>query len=151
MNILGEKAQSEWIVRYACPPLFLVGAMKVEPGLDLGVLPEAVFAFHLLESVRTGIAPAAFLHETVPDIDFLVTRTATMPEAPFEDFLIVAAFGDPFCEGGIVNVQETGASGIKPTPLGSSHVVSGRQLAGGLQPDFIDHPAEENDPANFVV
>src|SRR6266498_4941455 len=45
----------------------------------------------LIQSLRPGIAPAAFGHECIPHFDFLIARLAAMSERPREQFLVAAA------------------------------------------------------------
>jgi len=58
------------------------------------------------------VAPAAFAHEGVPDVDLLVVWPASVLEAPFQDFLIGAALQSALCEHGVIDVQKAGAACI---------------------------------------
>ena len=91
------------------------------------------------------IAPAEFAHELVPHRDFIVARPPTGSEGPFDHRIVARAFVHAFHHLCIIKVQKRAALRVE-TPA-EIWLIIRRQLAAGLKPDFVEHPAEMNQPA----
>ena len=117
-------------------------------------MAEAGFFPLFCESGRGRVAPAAFRHETVPDLDLLgIGLAAGGLEAPFENLLIRAALERAGGERVEIDPEEAAHAVIKGAAAGDeSEVVTLGQLPfPGVQADFVEDAAEDDDAADGVA
>lgn len=73
-----------------------VDIVVIDPSLDVGAIGEATDAFFFFEFGAACVAPAAFNDEIVPELDFLVGRSAELLKTPFQNFFVCATVASPF-------------------------------------------------------
>ena len=106
----------------------------------------------LVQSLRTGIAPAAFGHERIPHLDLLLARLPAMCECPLEQLLIPAALERFRLERRVIDVEEPTAARVK-TPLhgrAPARLPALGQFPRRREPDFIQHATEINDALDLI-
>ena len=98
-----------------------------------------------------AVPPSAFHHKRVPDFDLLIIRTPARFEAPFEDFLIAPTLQGAGRERIEIHFQKSTDPIIeRPVSRDESQMVTLRQLALGVEANFIKDSTEEDDAANGI-
>src|SRR5271168_5088290 len=82
---------------------------KLEHGLN-GAGWQTDLGQAFVQTFGPLIAPAALGHETVPYFDFLLTRSPSLGESPFQQGFIAGALEGFGLEGGVIDVQKQAAS-----------------------------------------
>lgn len=111
----------------------------------------------LLDPAREGfgaeVAPAAFHHETVPDLALFIGVRAAVLLGPRERGFGGRGMGgigeDEGGEGVVADAKKREAAVIEA--IAETGDVIGRELAGGAQVDLVDHAAEINEAADLEV
>ena len=99
------------------------------------------------------VAPAELEEETIPDVAVLVAARGAVRVGPGENLFVIGAGEGAFAEVGVAHAKEATATAVEREELlvaEIGHVVR-RQLARGVQPDLVEHPAEIDEPANLRI
>ena len=108
--------------------------------LDIIPFGETALLFHLSQSLGGEIVPSELARELVPNHLVNFVQAPPVLVAPFEDFLVRAAFENPLLKFRIIDVQEPAA------PLVGAFAEIGvkvsAQFASRVQSDFVEHPRE---------
>lgn len=107
--------------------------------------------FH--QSGGGGIAPAAFVHEAIPDFDLLGIRFATGLKAPFQDFLVRTTFESALGQGIESHVEKTADAIIERAHARDKiEVIALGQFALlRIEADFIEDAAKNTDAADEIA
>src|SRR5437867_4236775 len=127
----------------------LVGVDVVEHRLDVGAMFEAAFFLALREPFGDRVAPAAFAHEPVPNLNLLVARLAAVLKTPGQHIFVGAAEFHARDDVFVLDLQQRAAPAVEADA--EVFLILRRQLAGGVQANFVEHPAEMHDAADLVV
>src|SRR5262249_54047379 len=112
-------------------------------------MPKTPPPLVLRQRFTAAVAPTVLCQEFVPDFDFLWTGPGAGLEPPLHNQLGGASGEDPFNNGGILDAEEPGASGIEPGPVAGAKIVARRKPASRVEPNLVEHPSEEDDAAYF--
>ncbi len=88
--------------------------------------------------------PPSFL-KVVPDFDPFLRGARAVLKAPFQDFVVGAAFEDAGLEGAVGDAEERDSTLVEA--LAEIRVEVRVEFAGGHEPDFVEHTADVNDAA----
>src|ERR1051325_1752696 len=113
--------------------------MKVEPCLDIIPVGETALPFDFLQFLCGVIAPSLFAQERVENVDLVFGGSSPFLEAPFQEFVVAAAFEGPLHDCGILHFQKLADSMIGT----NSAIVVVRQFAGRVKAYFVEHASEE--------
>lgn len=106
----------------------------------------------LFEAGGGGVAPAAFLHEAVEEFDLFGAGFAAVEEAPVEDFFVGAAFEGAGGEGFVGDPEEAADAVVKGAfAFDDAEVIAFRELALGVEADFVEDATEDHDAADGVA
>src|SRR4029077_11725808 len=83
--------------------------------------------------------------------NFLVAGPPATSEAPFEDFLIRSTLQRSLNKLIVIHTEKSRATGIEVGRILYTGKIIGRQFAGGLQPDLVQHSSKINKAFCFNV
>jgi len=143
---------SHGVVQRLLRPAFL-RVHEVEEGHDVLAVGEAGLRPLLHEALGGSVAPAALGHEAVPDFDLLGRRPVAVLAAPFEDFLVRAAFERALSQLVEIDTEKLAHTIVKRAVARRvAEVVALGQLALlGEQTDFVEDAAKDKDAADHVT
>src|SRR5581483_4069976 len=121
----------------------------IENRLHIGAIFKTAFAQPALQNLGRFIVPAALPHELVPDLDLLVRWFAAMLEAPFENFLVAAAFLHARDDRRVFDPQKVNDASIKADAEILLKIRG--QLPRCVQTDFVEHAREVKNAAHFFM
>src|SRR5262249_1592784 len=138
---------------YPCPSVCIcgsavvrfIGFMEIEKGLDVGAARKAAVTLHLLKFLGLVVAPAALAQKGIEDENFLVIGAASFSKTPLQDFFVSSPGKGSLNHGWIFDVQEPADTQVR---AGAVFVVW-RQLALGVQPEFVQHSPKEDESTNL--
>jgi hypothetical protein len=120
--------------------------VKIKKSFD-GLSLKAKFFDARLEHGAAVIAPPAFHEKRIPSEAFFVRARATRRKGPSENLFIRAASERARLQGSVRHAQEITAAEVKAFAEVAN--VIRRQLADGLQANFVQHAAKINQAASF--
>ena len=114
---------------------------------------ETAFLNALGEDLAAFVAPAQLGDEAVPDVAFFVGARGAVVVCPRQDRFIVLAFERATLELGVRDAEKTAATSVEGEELRVAQVivVRERELARGVEADFVQHPSEINEAPDFIV
>jgi hypothetical protein len=118
-----------------------------EHRIYFGATRHTRFFFTALQRLSNFIVPAAFAHEFVPDINFIVRGPTAFIETPGQNFIIAAALFYALNDVVILDAQKFGAELIKTSA--EVLLVIGRKLVFLMRPNFVEHASKINEAADF--
>ena len=116
-------------------------------------MAEACFCALFDESFGGGIAPAAFVHEAVPDFDLLRRGPVAIQAAPFQDFLVGATRERALRELIEIDSKKFAHSLVEGAVAREvAQVIAFGQFAFlGVEPDFVEDAAKDGDAADQIT
>jgi hypothetical protein len=114
---------------------------------------EAAFLDALGEDVAAFIAPAELGDETVPDVTFFVVARSAVSVRPRQNGVVGFAGEGAAFDLGVGDAEKAAAASVEGEELRVAQVivVSGRELARGVEADFIQHSPEINEAPDLIV
>ena len=128
-----------------------VDVLKIERRLDVRAVGEAELLFSLFEKLRCVVIPASLAQEVVEHRDLLFVRPASVGITPLERCFIARACEHPFPQCLVTHAEKPAGTSVEETRLAVAEIVSGRQPAGRIETDLVDHPAEEHESTDRFV
>jgi hypothetical protein len=124
-----------------------IGVDEGEHRLNFRTASHAGFLFPALQDFRELIVPTALPHEFVPNVDFVLCRTVPHAKAPLQNFIVRSAFLHAIDQAMVIDAQKAAAGRIESAA--KVRLIIGRELSFVVLPNFVDHPPEINDAADF--
>ena len=114
---------------------------------------ETGFLNALGEDVAAFVAPAQLGDEAVPDVAFFVGARRAVGVRPRQHGFIVLAGERAALDLGVGDPEKAAAASVEGEELRVAQVivVSERELARGVEADFVQHPSEINEAPDFIV
>jgi hypothetical protein len=114
---------------------------------------ETAFPDALGEDVAAFVAPPELGDEAVPDVAFFVGTRRAVGVRPGQHGFIALAGERATLDLGVRDAEKAAATSVEGEELGVAQIiaVNGRELACGVEPDFVQHSPEINKASDFIV
>ena len=114
---------------------------------------ETAFLDALGEDVAAFVAPPELGDEAVPDVAFFIGARRAVSVCPRQHCFIGFAGEHVMFDLGVGNAEKAAAASVEGEELRVAQVivVSGWELARGVEADFVQHPPEINVASDFIV
>jgi hypothetical protein len=114
---------------------------------------QSAFLDTLANDMAAFVAPAELNDEAVPDVTFFVGARRAVGVRPRQHGFIVLAGERTALDLRVRDAEKAAATSVESEELRVAHVIviRGRELARGMEADFIQHSPEINETPDFIV